>query len=155
MDVPEPHVVERAELLLAGGHVREERERLLASHLEDVRDAFALVVDLQGLAVVAIAAADLARDIDVGEELHLDLDDPVAGTGLAATALHVEREAARGVAAEARLRHGGEELAYRREEAGVRRGVRARRSPDRRLVDLDDLVDVLDAFDAVVRAGPL
>jgi hypothetical protein len=56
-------------------------------------------VDLERLAVVALALAHLARDIDVRQELHLDLEDPVALAVLAAAALDVEREAARGVAA--------------------------------------------------------
>jgi hypothetical protein len=31
--------------------------------------------------------------------------------------------------------------------------IRSRRAADRRLIDLDDLVDQVDAFDRVVRAG--
>jgi hypothetical protein len=38
-------------------------------------------------------------DIDVGQKVHLDLDDAVALTGLAAPALDVEREAAGQIAA--------------------------------------------------------
>src|SRR4029079_883156 len=43
--------------------------------------------------------------------------------------------------------------ADRGERAGVGRRIRARRAADRRLVDVDDLVEVLDALDAVVRGG--
>ena len=111
-------------------------------------------MDLERLAVVARALADLARDVDVGQELHLDLDDPVALAVLAAAALDVEREPARAVAADARLGHAREQLADRREQADVGRRVRARRPADRALVDLDDLVDVLDALDPVVLARP-
>ena len=53
-----------------------------------------LVADLQRLAVVALALADVAGDVDVGQEVHLDLDDAVALAGLAAAALDVEAEAA-------------------------------------------------------------
>ena len=88
------------ELLLACGHVGEERERLFDGHFEHVCDRLPLVMDLERLAVVALPAADLARDVHVREELHLDLDDPVPGAGFAASALDVEREAAGGVAAE-------------------------------------------------------
>ena len=107
-----------------------------------------LELHLQRLAVVALALADLARDVDVGQEVHLDLDDAVALAGLAAAALDVEGEAARLVAARLRLGQAGEQLADRREDAGVGRRVRARRAADRRLVDVDDLVDVLEALDA-------
>ena len=109
-------------------------------------------MDLERLAVVALALADLARDVDVRQELHLDLEDAVALAVLAAAALDVEAEAARLVAADARLRDAGEQLADRREQADVGGRVGARRPPDRALVDLDDLVDVLGALERVVRA---
>jgi hypothetical protein len=85
--------------------------------------------------------------------VHLDLDDAVALAGLAAAALDVEREAARLVAARLGLRQAGEPVADRREGAGVGRRVRARRAADRRLVDVDDLVEMFEALDAVVRPG--
>jgi hypothetical protein len=112
-------------------------------------------VDLQRLAVVPRALAHLARHVHVRQELHLDLDDPVALALLAATALDVEREAARPVAADASFRHGGEQLADRREQPDVGRGVGAGRPADRALVDLDDLVDLLQALDRVVLADRL
>ena len=55
------------------------------------------------------------------------------------------------VAALARLGHAGEELADRREQAGVGRRIGARRAPDRALVDADHLVDVLEAGERRVR----
>ena len=94
--------------------------------------------------------ADVAGDVDVGQEVHLDLDDAVALAGLAAAALDVEGEAARLVAARLGFRQAGEPVADRREGAGIGRGVRARRAADRRLVDVDDLVEEFQALDAVV-----
>ena len=44
-------------------------------------------------------------------------------------------------------------FADRREDAGVRGGIRARRAADGRLVDLHDLVNVLDSGDGAMRAG--
>jgi hypothetical protein len=55
----------------------------------------ALELDVQRLAIVAFAVAGVAGDIDIGQEVHLDLDDAIALAGLAAAALDVEREAAR------------------------------------------------------------
>ena len=78
---------------------------------------------LQRLAVVALALADVAGDVDVGQEVHLDLDDAVALAGLAAAALDVEREAAGAVAARLGFRQAGEPVADRREGAGVGRGL--------------------------------
>src|SRR5690606_1473038 len=152
-DVAQPDVVERGQVALARRDRVEELQGLLDRHVEDLGDRLALVVDLQGLAVVAGAVADLAGHVDVRQEVHLDLDGAVAGARLAAPALDVEAEAARLVAADLRLRRGGEQLAYVVEDAGVGGGVGARGAADRRLVDVDDLVDQIDAEDAGVAAG--
>src|SRR5439155_11622727 len=95
------------------------------------------------------------RDVDVGQEVHLDLDLPVAAADLAAPALDVEREAPRLVTARSRLLGLGEQVADDVEQPGVRRRVRPRRAPDRRLIDLDDLVELLEPQHLVVRAWPL
>src|SRR3954452_17868285 len=116
MNVPEPNVVERLELRLYVPDGGKELVRLLDCHLEDVGDRLALVVDLERFAVVALALADLARDVDVRQELHLDLEDPVALAVLAATALDVERKTPGLVAADARLRDAREQLADGREQ---------------------------------------
>ena len=80
-------------------------------------------LDLQRLAVVAAALAGVAGDVDVGQEVHLDLQQSVALAGLAAAALHVEAEAAGLVAARAAFRQFGEPVADRREQVGVSRGI--------------------------------
>ena len=131
---------------------REELGRLLDRHLEHLADRLALVVHLERLAVVAGALADLARDVDVGQEVHLDLDRAVAGAVLAAPALDVEGEPALLVAADLGLGGLAEQLADVVEHAGVGGRVRPRRAPDRRLVDADDLVELLDAADPLVPA---
>jgi hypothetical protein len=83
--------------------------------------------------------------------VHLDLDDAVALALLAAAALDVEREAARAVAARLGFRQAGEPFAQRREGAGIGRRVGARRAADRRLVDVDDLVEEFEPGQVVVR----
>ncbi len=147
-DVVEPDVVERLELAPDLRDLREERERLLDRHVQHLGDVLALEAHLQRLAVVARALARLARDVHVGQEVHLDLDLPVALARLAPAAADVEREPARLVAAHLRLRRQRVELADRREEVGVGRRVRPRRAPDRRLVDVDHLVEALDPLAA-------
>ena len=145
-DVAEADVEQRRELARDRGHRLEERERLLDRHRQHFVDVLALVLDLERLAVVALAVADVAGHVDVGQEVHLDLDEAVALAGLAAAALDVEREAAGPVAALARLLHLREQLADRREEPGVGRRIRARRAADRALIDADHLVEVLEAL---------
>jgi hypothetical protein len=138
--------------LTDGGDVLENRQRVLDRQVEHVGDGVALELHGQRLAVVAAAVADTRRDVDVGQEVHLDADHAVALAGLAAAALDVEGEAAGLVAARGFGQH-GEPVADGVKGAGVGRGVGARRAADRRLVDVDDLVDLLQPLDAVVRAG--
>src|SRR4051794_5380543 len=133
----------------------EELERLLGRHVEHVGDALALPEDVERVAVVAGALAHLTRYVHVGEEVHLDLDRAVALARLAAAALHVEREAPGQIAAHLRFLRAGEERADLVEDAGVRSRVRTRCATDRRLVDVDDLVECLGAFDLLVPAGNL
>ena len=64
----------------------------------------------QGVAVEALPLADIAGHIDVGQEVHLDLDETVALAGLTAPALDVEAEPPRLVAPRARFRQLGEEV---------------------------------------------
>ncbi len=113
----------------------------------------ALELHLQRLAVVAGAVADVAGDVDVGQEVHLDLDQAVALARLAAAALDVEGEAAGLVAARLGLGQAGEPVADHGEGAGVGRGVGARGAADRRLVDVDHLVELLEPGDALARAA--
>ena len=154
-DIPEAHLLQRLQLAPRRRERLEQLQRLGHRHVQHLGDVLATEADLQRFAVVAGAVADLAGHGHVGEELHLDLDVSGARAGLAAAALHVEREAARLVAARPRLRDRGEEFAHRGEQPGVGRGVRARRAADRRLVDHHGLVDVFEALDPGVRAGAL
>ena len=89
-DVAETHVEQRGQLARDGGNRLEERERLLDRKREHVVDVLALVLDLQRLAVVTLPMAYVAGNVHVGQEMHLDLDQPVALAGLATPALDVE-----------------------------------------------------------------
>ena len=110
------------------------------------------IENIERFPVVALAFAFLTLDIDVRQEMHLDLDQAVALAGLAPPALDVERKTARLVASGLGLGQAGEPIANGTEGAGVGRRVGARRAPDRRLVDIDDLVDEVEALDLVMGA---
>src|SRR5690606_35578040 len=105
----------------------------------------------QGFAVVALALTHVAGYVDVRQEVHLYLDHAVALAGFAAPAFDVEGESSRTVAARAGFRDAGEELADRREQAGVGRRVRARGAANRALVDVHHLVEVLHPVEGIVR----
>jgi hypothetical protein len=139
----------------AGDHrlVLEELERLLDGMSRTSAMFLPLNWTVEGVAVVAGALADLARHVHVGQEVHLDLDGAVARAGLAAAALDVEAEAPGQVAADLGLGGLGEQLADVVEHAGVGGRVGARGAADGRLVDVDDLVEVLEAGDPLVQPG--
>ena len=152
-DVAEAHVEERLQLALDARDVLEEVQGVLDGHVEHLGDVLAAVGHLQRLAVVALAVADLAGHVDVGEEVHLDLDLAVALAGLAAAAAHVEGEAPRRVAAGLGLGRAGEQRADVVPQSDVGGRVRARGAPDGALVDVDDLVQLLQARDLAVGPG--
>src|SRR6202171_1290991 len=154
-DVAKAHLAEGLELAFDLGDAVKELGRLLDAHVEHVGDRLAAVGDLERLLVVSLALTDFAGHVDIRQEVHLDLDDAVALAVLAAAALYVEAEPARLVAAHARLRHLGEQLANVGEHPRVGRRVRTRRPADRRLVDVDHLVDEAEPRNLAGGAGPI
>ena len=130
----------------------EELFRVLDRHVEHVGDRVALELHLERLAVVAFAVAFLTRHVNVGEEVHLDLDQPVALARLAPAALDVEREPPGLVPARGAFGQTCEPVPDLGEGAGVGGGVGARGAADRALVDLDHLVAHFEAGNLVMRA---
>src|SRR5262249_48681213 len=95
------------------------------------------------LAVEALAFANGAGDPNIRQEVHLQLGCAVSLARLTAAAGPVEAESARRIAANLGIRQLGEVGAYLVEHFDVGSRVRSGRAADRRLVDVDDLVDVL------------
>ena len=108
---------------------------------------------LERLTVIALTLADLAGDVDIRQEVHLDLQQAVAGAGLAAAAANVERETPGAVAAQLCILRGGEKAADIVKQAGICRRIGARRAADGTLVDIDDLVQILHTVNAVAFPG--
>ncbi len=122
-------------------------------HVQHVGDVVPLEFHLQRLAVETLPVADIARHIYIGQELHLDAQLALSLAGLTAPAVHVERETSRFVTAHLAFGQFGKQFADLVEHAGVGTGVRTRRAANGRLVDVDDLVQMLDAFDAFMLTG--
>src|SRR5467141_147557 len=112
-----------------------------------------LVADSERFGIVSAAAAHFAHHVDIGKKIHFDAAEAIPLAGFAAAAVYVEAEAAGAVAAFARFRKHGKEIADGSEDAGVGGGIRARRAADWGLIDLDDFVDVLGADNFAVRGG--
>ena len=133
-------------------NVFQQRQRVLGRHVQQVGNGNALVFHRQRLGIIAPPAAHFAGHENVGEEVHFDAPQPLALARFAAPAFDVETEPPGAVAALARFRQHGKQLANGREDPGVGGGIGARRSPDGRLVDDDDLVEVLQAGDGAMGA---
>ena len=149
-DVSESHVLQCFDLRQDGWHVLEEFHGLVDRHVEHVGYGLAFVAHLQCLAVVAFAVTHLTGYIDVGHEVHLYRLVAVAAASLAAAALDIEREASRLVATDLSLRQFHKQIADVAKYSRVGGWIGAWRTADRTLVDVDNLVDVVNAVDAVV-----
>ena len=149
-DVDEADLVEDVELVDDLGMAGEVGEGFLDGHVEDVVDVLALVLDVEDGGLVTGAVAFFAGQLDVGEELHLDRDGAVAFADVAAAAGDVEGEGSGGEVLALGVGLRGEEGADVVEGLDVGDGVGARGAADGRLVDEDDVVEVLGAGEFAV-----
>ena len=152
-DVGQSHVMQRLKSAFDARDVLEEGQGFFNGHGKDIGDRLALVVDLESVSVLARALAHFARNVDIGKKVHLDLFLPLTLAGFATSALDIEAESAGCIRPQPGVRRLGEQRTDVVENLGVGGGVGSRRSPDGRLVDLDNLVDMLDAGDLLVSAS--
>src|SRR5690606_16728451 len=120
-----------------------------------VGDRLAAHARLEHLGPEALAVAVRAAQVHVGKKLHLHVLEAVAAAGRAAAVARVEAERAGRIAALAARVASGVDAADRVPGADVARRVGARRLADRRLVDHDDLADLVRALERAVRARRL
>ena len=90
LDVAEADVEQGFELLADRRDVFEQRQGVLDGGVEEVGNREALEADGERFAVVAVAAADIAGDVNVGQEVHLDPLQAAALARLAAAAFDVK-----------------------------------------------------------------
>ena len=112
-------------------------------------DIFALVAHVQRFPVVARALANVAGHVNIRQKVHFDLQKAVAGTGLAAPALHIEGKTVLLVAPGLGFGGHGENFPDEVEYAGVGGRVGTGGAADGALVDADDLVQLLHALHGV------
>src|SRR5207245_7231088 len=131
-------------------HMHVDRELRVDSELENIRYLVTAELHLLHLTLVTRPVTHLLRIVDVGQEMHLDLYYPVALARLASPALDVEAEPPRLVAAHLGFGQAREQLPHVGEHPRVRRRVRSRRATDRRLVDVDSFIEILETLDLPV-----
>ena len=153
-EVAQAHVLQQLQRVGDGAPRGEELQGFVHSHVQHVGDGLAVEADLVGLGVETSAAAGVAEDAHVGQEVHLDGAHALAFAGGAAAAGGVEGEARGGVAAQAGFAGVGEEAADGVPEADVGGGGGARGLADGGLVHFQHALDALPALQ-VLAVGEL
>ena len=97
-NVGKSNVHECVQLLRDHWYVLEKYGGIFNRHLQHFVDVLALVTQLESFAVVALAAANIAPNVHVGQEMHFDLNDAVALASFATTTLDVKTESSGQVA---------------------------------------------------------
>ncbi len=143
MNVSQTYIHQRRQALMHSGNVLQDGNGVLDRQVKNVGDGITVELHRQGLLVVAPPVADLAKHVHIGQEIHLDAALALALARLAPSTLHIEAEAPRLVAALSAIGQHGKQIADGCEHAGIGGRVRTRGPADRRLIDLDHLVELV------------
>ena len=92
-DVAQTDLYQCFHLIPDARQVFKKLQRLVSGHFQYVCDGFAAIEYLQRFAIVPLAAAHVAGDIDIRQEVHFDFDQTIAAARLAAAALNIEGKA--------------------------------------------------------------
>ena len=153
--ISEPDVGQQAHRMMHAALGREEFQRVVDAHRERLADVLALEQDRQRFRIEASAAAYVAQDLHIGQEIHLDALHALALAGLAAAAGRVEGEAAGRKPAHPRLGRIRVQPADRVPESDVGGRAGARRLADGSLIDFENAADGLPSGDRmrILEAG--
>ena len=133
------------------------RVRLLNVHVEYVGDVLSTKSNLQRLAIETLALTDRTGHPQVSKEIHFHFVAAVAFASLAPTpaclaGVHIETESARFIAADLCVRQLRIKGANLVEKLDISGWVGSRRSTNRGLIDIDDLIKMLNALDPIMQA---
>src|SRR5690625_2996835 len=153
--VAQAHIYQGAQVPRDRGNCLEELGSLFNRHIEYLGNVLALKAHLKSFPVIARTLTDLARNIHIRQEIHLNTQRPVTGARFTAPALDIEREATGLITPNFGFRGFGEEFAHVIPHPGISSRVRPRRPTNRALIDVHDLVEMLSAANGAVAAGYL
>ena len=129
--------------------VLEKFRRIGNAHFQNFGNILALEIDFAGGIVKALAVAHIAGHLDAGQNVHIYHFYARPFASVTATALHVKAETALGVATDLAFGQATEQVADIVPNFRVGRRIAPGRATDRRLVDFDYLVDILETFQMV------
>ena len=118
--------------------------RIIDRHVQNLSDILLLVVNFQSLAIIAGAVADLTGHIDVRQEVHLNLDNPITRAGLTTTALDIKAETPLLVAANLSFIGLGKQIANIVKNSSISSRIRAWCPANRTLIDINQSVHMLN-----------
>ena len=112
LDITETYILQHLDFLIDIGDTCKKLTGLIYGHIEHIGYRFTLEAHFEGLAVITLAAALLARYEYVGQEVHFYSLVTVAFACLAAATGHIEAETSRLIAAYLGLRKSNKKIAY-------------------------------------------
>jgi len=115
-------------------------------HLQNVKDAFTPIEDIQSLRVVSVATAFLTGDDHIGKKLHFYFNSARSGALFATPSLFIKRETPLLVTPGPCLGAIGKDIADLIEHLGVGGRIGTGRPADGRLVDINYPFDSLPTF---------
>ena len=104
LHIPQSHVYKRAQSRGDLRDVLEKSQRVFAREIQDVRNRQVVVGNRKRFAVVALAVALLALNINIRKEIHLNFFHPVPFARLAPAAFYIKTKTPGGIPAAARFR---------------------------------------------------
>src|SRR5262249_53643527 len=117
------------------------------------RDILAFISDLERLTVVAFASTHLAFNVNVGQKVHLDFDQPTAFAVFATAAFHIETNTTCVVTTHPCSGEWSEQVAYWCQRTDGCDRVRTRGAPNRGLVNHNCLINLFQSANRLVSAG--
>ena len=153
MEIAETYILQHLQFLPDGRNVSHHFQCLDHGEIENVGDISPLIQYLQGLPVIALTAANFTGYKNIGKEMHLDPDEPIALTGLTSSPFDIEREPPRLVASHLGLGKLSKKLPDVTEQACVGCRVGARGATNRGLIDTHHPLEMLPAYKLVKQPG--
>jgi hypothetical protein len=151
-NITETNGVERLQGTVNFSMVFEEFNRFSHWHFENIMNGTTSPLHLQTFSRVPLAVANIARDPNIGKEIHFQFDRTSSTARFAAAAFDVETEMSGLVATLFGELCIGKKAPDFVKHFGVRRRVGTRGSADGGLIDNDDFVDVFHPFNGAVFA---
>src|SRR4029453_6267773 len=120
-------------------NISKKTRRFVHRQIEHIGDVLSFVSNLQRLTIVASPVTHFALDINVGQKMHLDLNQSAAFAILAATAFDVKTETSGIIATHSGGGKLREQLPNGGERAAVSDRISSRGAPNRTLVNDEGL----------------